>query len=104
MIHATYGALPQHFSMTHRNSVGWTKDVINTPVVDGGLPRIATQIMKILQKIDIGFTVVLRIVGEKIGLVSDADFEIEISRDKDNLAPRLTTGPVNDFGSKPAAT
>src|SRR5512132_3726150 len=104
MIHATNGRPPQDFGPTQRHSLRRAKDVINAPVVDGSLPRIAPQVTKIFQEISIRFAVVLRVVSKQVGLVFEADFEIEISRDKDNLISGLTTSPVNHFSDKGAAT
>src|SRR6266566_8546152 len=104
MIHATdHGAL-QHFSAAQRSSPAGTEHVINAPVVDGSLAGIAPQITKMFQKVSIRLAVVTGIVSEKIGLVSGAHLEIEVSRYKRKLAFGSTTDPVNDVGRKRAST
>src|SRR6266566_3196593 len=104
MIHATDGGVSQHFSTAQRSSLSGAKHVINAPVVDGSLACIGPQIAKMFQKISIRLAVVTGIVSEKIGLVSGAHLEIEVSRYKRKLAFGATTDPVNDVGSKRAST
>src|SRR2546429_8691951 len=103
MIHVTNCRPAQNLRSTQRDTFQWAKDVINAPVVDGSLPRIAPQIAKIFQKIGIRFAVMLRVVSEQVGLVSDADFEIEISGDEDNLAFSAIISPVNHVPGKCSA-
>src|SRR6266542_4180026 len=100
MIHATDGCSTQHFHSTQRDDFRRAKDIINAPVVDGSLACVAPQVTEIFQQVSIRFTIVLRIVSEKVGLISDAHFEIEVARNERNLAFSVIASPVNHVSDK----
>src|SRR5882724_4306592 len=104
MIHSTYCNSSQNFSSMQRHNFRWAKDVINAPVVDGSLARVAPQIAKIFQQVSIRFAIVLGVVSEEVSLVSRADLEIEVSRDKGNRGVGLTASPIDHVGCKRAPT
>src|SRR6266545_1783627 len=100
MIHATDGCSTQHFHSTQRDGFRRAKDIINAPLVDGSLACVASQVTEIFQQVSIRFTILLRIVSEKIGPISDAHLEIEVARNERNLAFSVTASPINHVSNK----
>src|SRR6266511_496691 len=103
MIHATDGCSTQHFHSTQRDGFRRAKDIINAPLVDGSLACVASQVTEIFQQVSIRFTILLRIVSEKVGPISDTHFEIEVARNKRNLAFSVIASPVNHVRNKGTA-
>src|SRR6185436_19643643 len=100
MVHAAYGGPAQHLSSIQRYRLWRPQNVVNAPVVNRSLPGAAAKISKVLKQICKRFAVVLGVVSEKIGAVSDADFEIEVPGDKDKPVSTPRTRPVHHLFRK----
>src|SRR5215217_4498512 len=74
---------------------GWTKDVINTAIVDCGIAGRASQIAKLAQDMAVRFAVVFQIVCIKIRLIPCFELKVEITGDENLRRLRSILGPID---------
>ena len=95
MIHSANGGIAQYLNSSCLFEVGWTKNVIDTSIIDCSIAGRASKVAKVAQDMTVRLAVVFQVVSIKIALVRSLELEVEIAGDKDRARLRLRLSPVD---------
>ena len=84
MVHTTDRRVAQDCHSYHVLERLWTKDVINTAIVDCGIAGCASEIAKLAQDMAVRFAIVFQIICIKIRLVACFELKVEITGDENS--------------------
>src|SRR5690349_460468 len=95
VVHAADRSVTQNLHASHLTERRWSKDIIDTAIVDCRITGLTSEIAKVAQDIAVRLAVVFQVVRIKIALVGGFKLEVEVAGDKDRARLRLCLGPVD---------
>src|SRR6476646_3659328 len=103
VVHAAHRCVTQNLDASDLRALLWTKNIIDTAIVDRGVAGGTAEIAKVAQNVAVRFAVVFQVVSIKIALVRSFELEVEIAGHENFRRQRLRLGPVDHcFGVAPA--
>src|SRR5205085_9612983 len=105
MVHASNGSITQNLDSSYSFERRWTKNVIDSPIVDCRIARRSSQIAKVTQDVTVRLAIVFQVVSIEICLIARFEFKVEITGNENLRRLRSSLRPIYQrFSVGPSAS